>query len=921
MVSVLNSPIFTSFSHSPSHRAFHEASAELNGVGLDGTSEAESQEYYSHAEEDGAEAEYNGAATGLLDAYGASPPSHRSRQTAEKQRPSRAEAKGHKRADVDEEQETREMLAELQPHTDEQKEGGKAAVQDVATPGAARGGRGAADEKEQAIQSTARAGKRVSSSLLATATSVSRGRGKQATASRGNGSGTRQTADDDDGLSMASVQQAEEQKETHSVRPASLQLERERAVNVANDADPFAFGGPPTSEQHEEQEQPAPAKKSKKSAGAGGAKKANGQKADKRKANSEEDASGAESFCSERASEKQQDAKRDGAANREKAEQESIQQDAPTKATSRSRKSLITTVSKAAAEAAAAAMRLESAGDILDFPAATQAEAKALSSEPAASKKKTAAASKKKTEKGGQRARRQKEDTQAAVEADGAVDEVMDGGDTEDMSAAERTAAHLDGYSASPPSAAWLKKKAAKERPRKAKQEALQDKHHMDDGEQQTDAEMADGVAEQQDELVEAVMEEVEVPLQVKSEAKKRKKRGEKSALPTKKKVVASNSKKKGGGAAKHRQEDEEQQREDDQERVEADGVDEQEPQEEAADEQEQDVDRDEQHVQWDDQVEDEMEQQRPYSDGEVAEEEPEAQQSDVPELDVYDFSSSGADEQPKLTTRNKQSTAAGKRAESAVRQRGRKDSKKAGTAGSSKRRKASSCSSEAEDMSDVFDATAREIGLQRDNYEDDTRSPAFAEQADETLDDDVDLSEPVVLTPPAKKRRSGHSRAPAVAIDGHAATDMDSSDPEAAVAATIQAYYQQVNSDVQTLADKAHTAHQQHTKEISGIQAELLKSPHSRTKQHILPLALLLANSHCSTVHEVYVCAGARTATRRRSCRSLLVERFVSYARSRQPTVALSDTSLAQAYRCCFYPYAQNAWRAVMRCRSWWWA
>ena len=578
------------------------------------------------------------------------------------------------------------------------------------------------------------------------------------------------------------------------------------------------------------------------------------QKAEKRKADSAEEALGAESATSETA-ERQRGGKRvdkrDVAVNghREEAEQESIPPAAPAKATLRSKK-IITTVSKAAADAAAATMRAVAKSDLYDFPAATEADVTPQTSESAAPKKKSAAASKKKkSEKGGQRARRQDEDTQAAAEADGVVDEAVDGGDVADTAAAEYTAAHLDGYCASPPSEAWLKRQAAKEKPRKAKREVLQDEQRMDDGEQQADADMADGTAEQQDEQAEAAMDEEEAPVEVKSETKK--KRGKKSALPAKKKVAALSSKKKGGSTAKQRQKEEEQRQQDEeQQQVEADGVDVQEPQEGAAEQKMQDTDRGEQHVQWVDQAMEELEQQlqqQPVSDGEMAEEEPEMPEAQ--ESDVYDFSSSGADEQPKPAARSRRSAATSKRAEPAARER--KGGKKTGASGGGKRRKSSSSGSEADDMSDVFDATARELGLQRESYdENDARSPALAEQADEA-EDDAEPSEPVVLAPPAKKRRSGRSRAPAVTDDEPAAADSDGANAEAALACAIAAYAQQVDTDVQSLTDRAHNAHKQHTKEISAIQAELKKSPHSRTQNCMVPPALLSADYHCSYVHD----------------------------------------------------------------------
>ena len=491
MVSVLGSPILHLFSPLSTIRTLHDATTDLDGLTADCASEADSKEYYNslNQHEGEEEAELGDTAAGLVDAYCASPPSNRWKQQREKQRGSR-EAEADEKVEEDDEEQTRAMLEELQTAHDERPamadkhstSSEKMSKRQMAATNVVTATRAARGIDTQSAEPAAGVGKHVTSSMLATTSSSSR-QSKQAAVKSNKGGKQTQKAYASDELAEDGAVQMKEQKEEEekAARKSTRRtVEPKQPMAAADGADLFDFGGADASEtdKNEGRQQGLSAKKGKKAvAAARGSKKGAKQKAvsgrakQTKKVTAEEQT---EQFVTDTAALNEFDGKSVRQNTRRALPALSTARKAPAKASAER--------NSAAAEGEE---QLEQDSHVFSFPSAAdeKKKKKGHATTTAASKKQASAGRKK------GKASQQKDDEHSELPAEGeaVLDEMVDGDDTALGGTAVSLTAHLDGYTASPPSAGWQKKRAG-ERLREIDQRAQRDDRTEDlDGQPQAD--------------------------------------------------------------------------------------------------------------------------------------------------------------------------------------------------------------------------------------------------------------------------------------------------------------------------------------------------------------------------------------------------------------------------------------------------
>ena len=786
----------------------------MDGITADPTSEADSQEYYNslnqHDDADG-EVDYGDTTATLIGAYLASPPSKKWRQEKEKQSRSQAQAEvDEKVEEKDDEERTREMLAELRTPPDEQPATAVHAEQSAAgqhrqqRPAATKAAKGRAQKQvEQTSEAVASVGKRVADSLLATSSSSnnSGSRPRKPSSSKSDTVNSKHKRSDrrDDGA------QREEQKEVEGDQfdrdTTHATVQHRQTVAVASDADPFAFGGEQMVDD-DEQQQSAPANKANKAAVLSVTKKTNKKKA-VRGSNKATKKAVAEQH-------KEQHEMDDAVLNEPVARtaQRSTEHASPPKSSSRGASATVHRVQKASV-AKAAVQQAEQDSHIFSFPsAAAEQPNQPQPNRPAAAKKKRKASAGKNKGSVSQRAQNDAATTETAAKVDVVVDEMVDGGDVAADTTADASATHLDGWTvASPQSAKWHEKRAQRVQ-RESEQKAQKEEQPMEDVDGQPQSDAVDDGAEQPEEVMEEAVNDNEIEEQPTVQAKGRKvKKSTQSARQNKKSAVSRKTPASTNKRSKIR-------------------VEQQLTPERREPVDKQVVERETQEVLQDEQQVNDMNQQQATTDAEVEQPVTDTEEEQPQETDVYDFSSSGADEQPR-TTKQKRPAAGNKRAKSAASRRGSKASKKTdATTRSSKKRK----SDPAADMIDVFNATARDVGLMRDSDDGDVTRPPSAIMSPPACEEDDIMAELTILARAPKKQRAARSRARA----STAAAPLDTASPsahgpitEAALMATNTAYCEQANQEVRNIADRVVGAQKQHAMVVDSIQAELAKSIH----------------------------------------------------------------------------------------------
>ena len=256
-----------------------------------------------------------------------------------------------------------------------------------------------------------------------------------------------------------------------------------------------------------------------------------------------------------------------------------------------------------------------------------------------------------------------------------------------------------------------------------------------------------------------------------------------------------------------------------------------------------------------------------------------ELEEEQAQETDLYQFSSDGAEKQPKTA---KRATTATKQGKPAVNKTASRASKKTNAAARSKRKRQDGA---ATDLSDVFDAVGREIGLIHDSDDDNTRANTAVEEPTEYAMADEPV-EPTTFTRPAKKRRSARpqARAPTALFVDSTATMSQVPVSDDVMASTVAGYCQAVSADVQDTAERAHKAYKQHAKAADTILAALVKSAHTNYS----PLFMREVRGEL-TSHDRMLCvyADAKAVTPRMRYESSPAARWVH-----QPTNAILATA-----------------------------
>ena len=778
----------TSLSALPSPVYSHSSPAELDGLSGESATEAESKAYYdslNQRDSDDEEAEYDTAA-GLVAAYGASPPSGKRQKGATTR--ARAEV-DDERKEADDEQQTRDRLAELQTPTGGQPAATAAAAEERPSPTSPQSqlfafvvgnsneqsAAGMAIERaiaatnatkrkvvprhdEQPAEAASSVGKRVKSSLLATTSS---GRQSRQAAGRGSKRASKhiekkaaEEGSEEDGTQHDERKERLDAEEQPASAATNGRDETERPMTAADATDPFAFSAGRAADKGErnQQQQTAPAKRGRKAKTA-----ANGPRKGRKQS-----AAGKGRATQRAAAEEQKAQPADNAAAAGGEDDGQVRRRTRHSAP-RTAQRPATPFSTADVNAATAVAQPDEASHILSFPPATDDEEKGKQR----SAVKKAAAGKKKG-RGHQQPLEEEDRPTAAAVHEAVVDDMVDGGDVA-TALARVEATHLDGYSASPPSASWHKKKSTTQR--QSEQKAVADERRMENtnGQPHTDAteEGAERSEDEQKRRWQPAKDDADKPPVV----VKRKRNEERPLLAKNKKGIAVGRKVQRGSKRKQ-----------------AEDVEEEQQQEQPADEEEQ-----------------------------------------TEETDLYEFSSGGTEEQTKTTTRKKRATATNKRRQPAANNRATKASKKTDTPARSKRQRGTDTEAK---LIDMFDAAARDIGLLRDSDDDGSPRAPAADTSLTDYDAEDGLAEPVVVSRPAKKRRAARPRtrtaAVATVVGEVRTTDHDVG--LAPIVSHIAAYYQQVNHDVQDVAARADAGFERHVGTVNAIIAKLARSTHARS-------------------------------------------------------------------------------------------